>query len=663
MKLILQSAVIVLLLFTSTVVYAQTEKIDKQLFYLELQKAEKGLEKQLQQGDSSVILKYADVLLVNGKVKEAYDHFQLAKQANAAFTTVQTRNFRHAAVQLGLPSPFYQQMGYFDSLEMVKATVERMSFNSDFEDFGPMAWHQWVFFASARKKMNHRDKFDYALTQQPYLDVVAIDPAGASRKAPFLPADLNTEWHDGPIYLTTDTNTLFITRNHAKPDVNGRQHLYIARYERVNGSWLPAALLPFCMATYSVQHPYFDEKTSSLYFSSNMPGGKGGFDLYQSQWINGNWSAPQNLGDVVNSAFDEVFPTLDAARQLCFASNHPETHGGLDIVCMENGQRKLLPSPINTVYDDYAPHFSDANTLLFSSNRKDGAFKDDIYTARLDNYFPRKQLVYNLLASIVDAQSGKAVENASVLVIGANGDSARISLAQGNGSLGEFKGQLPALNIRVSAPGFDNLLIANLPYERFDTLLQTSIKLQPAALPLAAKGYLAIYFPNAQPRPIPTKEVATIAYGKFYQQYQQEKPVFLKLSANNDREVLDFFEDVDQGMVDLKLFPARLDTVLKTGKRIKVYMASYTSALGSAEANRAISERRGLVLKNYILNWNNGALRPYIESGQLVVNADYFPTSTPTVAGSRAVSNKAVTVYGVEASRMRRVNVVWEIAE
>lgn len=115
------------------------------------------------------------------------------------------------------------------------------------------------------------------------------------------------------------------------------------------------------------------------------------------------------------------------------------------------------------------------------------------------------------------------------------------------------------------------------------------------------------------------------------------------------------------GMEELKKFPGRLDSVLITGRKLKVYMAAFTSASGSAAANKVISERRGLVLKNYIVNWNNGALEKYIESGQLIVSDEYFPASDESAGVRTAESrNQASAIFGVPASRNRRVNVVWE---
>lgn len=66
--------------------------------------------------------------------------------------------------------------------------------------------------------------------------------------------------------------------------------------------------LLFNIHGYSVAHPNISEDGQVLFFASNIPGGYGGSDIYRSQYENGNWSLPENLGPSINSAYDEYFP-------------------------------------------------------------------------------------------------------------------------------------------------------------------------------------------------------------------------------------------------------------------------------------------------------------------------------------------------------------------
>lgn len=80
--------------------------------------------------------------------------------------------------------------------------------------------------------------------------------------------------------------------------------------------------------------PFINGKT--LVFTSNRPGGFGGYDLYYSHWENGQWSEPVNFGDQINSEYDEFRPVTLFANGfdndlLIFSSNRPGGQGGFDL--------------------------------------------------------------------------------------------------------------------------------------------------------------------------------------------------------------------------------------------------------------------------------------------------------------------------------------------
>jgi hypothetical protein len=111
--------------------------------------------------------------------------------------------------------------------------------------------------------------------------------------------------------------------------------------------------MSFVNSDYSYQQPFYDTKTETLFFVSNMPGGKGGYDIYFTRRIGKfGWSAVQNL-EYANSPYDDLFPTLDAESNLYFS--RPVDARGLEIFCLPNGARipVALPGPFNTVGDDF----------------------------------------------------------------------------------------------------------------------------------------------------------------------------------------------------------------------------------------------------------------------------------------------------------------------
>ena len=73
-----------------------------------------------------------------------------------------------------------------------------------------------------------------------------------------------------------------------------------------------------------------------LVFTSNRPGGYGGYDLYYSKWTGSNWSTPVNFGPSINTAYDEYRPVLSTLQQfsnqlMVFSSNRPGGKGGFDL--------------------------------------------------------------------------------------------------------------------------------------------------------------------------------------------------------------------------------------------------------------------------------------------------------------------------------------------
>ena len=85
-----------------------------------------------------------------------------------------------------------------------------------------------------------------------------------------------------------------------------------------------AKALPFIAPDADYQHPYFDALDYTLYFASNVDGGKGGYDLYKSTLsFDGIWSTPQAV-DIANTKDDEVFPTTSTDLDLYFSRSLPQ---------------------------------------------------------------------------------------------------------------------------------------------------------------------------------------------------------------------------------------------------------------------------------------------------------------------------------------------------
>jgi hypothetical protein len=141
---------------------------------------------------------------------------------------------------------------------------------------------------------------------------------------------------------------------------------------------------------WSLKDPSLDTVNHILYFASDKKGGFGGMDLYQSRFVSGQWTEPENLGEMINTPGDESFPHLHQGI-LYFSSNGQPGMGGMDIFKVYISQRTSdepvnLGYPINSSFDDFSISLTDTRAThgFLSSNRKAGGLDDDIFEFDMD---------------------------------------------------------------------------------------------------------------------------------------------------------------------------------------------------------------------------------------------------------------------------------------
>ena len=147
---------------------------------------------------------------------------------------------------------------------------------------------------------------------------------------------------------------------------------------------------------------------SALYFSSDRSGGYGGYDIYVSYLNDGEWSAPQNLGPIINTEGNEITPYFDNST-LYFASEFHTGMGGFDIFSstVSKGKWQIpvnMGNGVNSVSDDYFPCMH-LNELYFTSNRLGGKGKNDIYKATgIDPVLPVNDLLADAMPKAVSLE-------------------------------------------------------------------------------------------------------------------------------------------------------------------------------------------------------------------------------------------------------------------
>src|SRR5690554_5189926 len=185
-------------------------------------------------------------------------------------------------------------------------------------------------------------------------------------------------YHDGPITEWKKENKLVFTLREIDA-INGKIGLYFS-----DPSGKEESLIPFKYnENYNTGHATFNNDGTRMIFSSDREGGYGQMDLWYCDWVDGNWTEPVNLGPIINTPFNEVFPGYNSDH-IFFSSDRSDIgYGALDIyyTSERRGFNKIynLRAPINGPYDDFAITFLNNKEGYFSSNRKQGVGGDDIY--------------------------------------------------------------------------------------------------------------------------------------------------------------------------------------------------------------------------------------------------------------------------------------------
>ena len=306
--------------------------------------------------------------------------------------------------------------------------IQPVPINTKYDDFSPMFFEGGLIFASERDEGGAISRV-HEWTGFPFLELfyTQVDTLDAANYEFTYEKDpkeyrgkINTKYHDGPISFSKDEQTVYITRNNffrndKSEDDEGVTRLKIFVGQKSGDTWKDLAGLPFNSDEYSVAHPTMSPDNKTLIFSSDMPGGFGGMDLYSSTFEDGQWGPPINLGPRINTEGHEVFPFYhDESNKLYFASDGQVGLGGLDIYYVIDIDGVYTPpanvgAPINSKWDDHSIILDDREGFgYFSSNRAGGLGRDDIYS------FRKKVVKVEVL--VFDQYTTEPIPNAEVYI-------------------------------------------------------------------------------------------------------------------------------------------------------------------------------------------------------------------------------------------------------
>jgi hypothetical protein len=154
--------------------------------------------------------------------------------------------------------------------------------------------------------------------------------------------------------------------------------------------------------------------------------------------------------------------------------------------------------------------------------------------------------------------------------------------------------------------------------------------------------------------------ITDLSYDETFTMFKLRWPEFVARSASPQRDLDAFFAEAEKGMLELEQLAVSLNAALGQGKRYSITFTSHASPLASDNYNLALSKRRFHAVENYLLKWRDGALVRPIENGLLLYENNPYGSSQadPTVSGDPRTPERSI--YGVAASRERKVTVFWK---
>jgi outer membrane protein OmpA-like peptidoglycan-associated protein/tetratricopeptide (TPR) repeat protein len=373
--------------------------------------------------EAETYFRYAQMLKATGKHEEA--NKQMVTFAKKAPSDHRAKDFNQNPNYL--PKLLNKQKAF---------NTKALDINSEGSDFGAVLTNDnTLYFISSRNKSKRTDGWN----DEPYLDIYkSTYNADKTFSKPEEVVELNTKWHDGPITISNDGNTMYFARDsHGEKEFEkdkklntkfGQVYLYKATKE--GKTWGNITPLPFNAKEHSNSSPSLSKDGKTLYFSSNMTGSLGQTDIWKVA-INadGTYGTPENMGDKINTEAREQFPQITDDNVLYFSSNGHIGLGGLDIYMIDlktSNQIENLGKPVNSEKDDFAFSFNTTKNEGFFSSNRTGA--DNIYWAN-------PVCGVDALIVVSDSKTGALLTGARVSILDAKKNVLETQTTSANGEI------------------------------------------------------------------------------------------------------------------------------------------------------------------------------------------------------------------------------------
>ncbi len=487
-------------------------------------------------------LAFAQTLMKTGAYREAAEQFQLV------LDSLPENQLARDGLFAAKRAPAIKELGS-------RYTVKRMDvFNSRRADYCPVLYgddYDRLYFTSTRNEATGDELSGITGTKPGDIFFSQKDDKGKWSKPEVVSGGVNTAYDEGACCFSSDGREMYLTQ--CVTDPSYPRYAQIVKSSRSDAAWGKAADIKLTADTLSsFAHPAVSPDGEWLYFTSDMPGGKGGLDIWRVRITPAGYGGVENLGEPINTSGDESFPTFRPNGDLYFSSNGHPGLGGLDIFIATVGKdgRYHLSHPgypLNSQGDDFGMTFEGPyNRGYFSSNRGDVRGWDHIYS------FVNPEIVQTVKGWVYE-MDGYELPAAQVYIVGDDGTNERISVR----SDGSFT--------RVLNPGVTYLFLAT------------------------CKGYL-----NHQ------EQVTAQANPK------ESRDTTLQFAlANISAPTLidNIFYDFDKATLrdSSKTALDKLVGLLKENPNVTIELSAHCDYKGSAEYNKRLSQRRAESVVAYLI--------------------------------------------------------------
>ena len=493
------------------------------------------------QDDKDTHLKLAANLMKAGAYPEAI------KEYNIALDSMPDNDIAKEGLTAATKAPAIKEQGsYYQVKKMDK-------FNSRRQDYSPMLFgdqYNQLYFTSTRNDAQGDEVSGITGVKPGDIFVSEKDEKGKWTTPHTIESGLNSEADEGTPAFSVDGREMYITQ--CLTDPTYPRFAQIAVSNRSDAAWGKPKKLEITRDTLSsFAHPALSPDGNWLYFVSDMPGGKGGLDIWRVRLIGGTTGGVENLGAPINTPGNEMFPTFRPNGDLYFSSDGHGGLGGLDIFIAKVGKDRRYhlehPGfPLNSQGDDFGMTFEGKhNRGFFSSNRGDARGWDHIYSFELPE-------VIQTIKGWVYEMEGYELPAAQVFLVGDDGTNLKLSV-KGDGS---FEQEIrPNVNYIVLATcqGYLNH--------------KEELKVEPVTV---SKEY-TLQFPLASIR----------------------VPVLID----------NIFYDFDKATLRAESEAAldKLVKLLEENPNITIELSAHTDYKGSADYNKRLSQRRADAVITYLI--------------------------------------------------------------